>query len=326
MPTTVASRRSKCWATELGHDAKGIIDTDLSSHIDHFKLFLSGDTKKSGLFWGLQPVTVAGLAGKLLFHEVLLRGRGTSHHAAPIAIFIKNAPVTYKQRRRLLQMTLEMLSHFDGEEQKKFSVNLSESFLDEGTLAMLEALRKIVIVEFNDWPSIDCLQRLHAKEIDVFLDDVKPEKWEALDSVAHLIKGIKIDYPTSLIVTENDKPQLSRDTPNTGMKRHLDSVDFQDKRALQHQFRALLKKSCFGSSFIMVLECSLPDDVLLREEFRVGFLLAVQGQEAHAEVKRVITEHFNFFEDRTSHERGVPLHHRISCEALTEKQLLFLKI
>ena len=75
----------------------------------------------------------------------------------------------------------------------------------------------------------------------------------------------------------------------------------------------------------MVLECSLPDDVLLHPEMRVGFLLAVQGQEAHAEVKRVITEHFNFFEDRTSHERGVPLHHRISCEALTEKQLLFLK-
>ena len=96
MQTTVASRRSKCWATQLGHDAEGIIDADLSSHVEHFKLFLSGDIKKSGLFWGLQPVTVAGPAGKLLFHEILLRGRGMSN------------------RRRLLQMTLEMISHFGG--------------------------------------------------------------------------------------------------------------------------------------------------------------------------------------------------------------------
>ena len=165
MQTTVASRRSKCWATELGHDAKGIIDADLSSHIDHFKLFLSGDTKKSGLFWGLQPVTVAGPAGKLLFHEVLLRGRGMSHHAAPVGIFLKNANVKNKHRRRLLQMTLEMISHFDGEEQKAFSVNLNESFLDEGTLAMLAALRKVVIVEFTDWPSMNCLQRMHDKKM-----------------------------------------------------------------------------------------------------------------------------------------------------------------
>ena len=152
------------------------------------------------------------------------------------------------------------------------------------------------------------------KKIDVLLDDVRPEKWKAVESVAHLIKGMKIDYRTSLIVTKNDNPQLSRDTPNRGMKKHLDSVGFKDKEVLQHQFRALLRKSCFGSSFIMVLECSVPDTVLLHPELRVGFLLAVQGQVGHAEVKRVITEHFNFFEDRTSHERGVPLHHRINCE------------
>ena len=92
-------------------------------------------------------MTVASPAGKLLFHEILFRGRGMSN------------------RKRLLQMTLEMIFHFDGEEPKAFSVNLNESFLDEGTLAMLEALRKVVIVEFTDWPSMDCLQRMNDKKM-----------------------------------------------------------------------------------------------------------------------------------------------------------------
>lgn len=310
-------RGISCAVCGLGAGSAGIIDADPVSHVASFRKFLSGDAEGSGLFWGLHPVIKYDDEDSSLFEEILLRGRGANLHSAPYGVFLKKSGVKASEYKRLIYITLEMVRLLPGYLNRRVSINVEEKLLDFHLLAALWVERAEVFIEFTDFPSQSCLEMMADKDFMVLLDDVSPDDWWRIPDIAHLIRGIKIDYFTSLILTGNNSPMLARDMPNTGMATKLLTVPGSKRKELLVELMHLVNSPSLEPSFLVVLECSVANrDISVISPCDLGECVdwGLQGQDAHAEVRKVVLPAVQIFRDDSAAERHVPLQHRISID------------
>jgi len=306
-------------------DAEGIIDMNGENHHHHFMSLLYGEPDKESKLWiGLHPIVIAEepaiggekpAAQQPFCNESLLRGLGYKGHSFCVGV-LKHW--TAAQRKDFiyfqLQVRKEECNIRSPAIAPKFSVNCTTTLADDDVKNEIASCQD-VILEITDFPShiSDFLHKTQKDQpgLEVWLDDVPPEKWPelpALMSKHQNMKGIKIDVKTSMLLLQRSSPMLAQGVPNDHLEKIFHNTPQSDINELRGAFKALVQDMVrLRRSWLVVeLDCTLADFEWTGCREALRGILGIQGLHNHAMVHRLHCDYSKHAIDKSPAEKHVP--------------------
>jgi hypothetical protein len=283
---------------EIGVEAAGLINTDPAVHYAKFQNFIRGEEPGDGLFLALHPVHIMADPEVIHTHEMLLRGVGSSTHAAPYGVFDN---WTIMDEHQFIRMEMKVAHEAQQLVSSKISLNCSPSALSDPFTSELNANMGRLVLEITGWDDTMKAKLAAMPDVEVWLDDVPPDDWKHIPSILSDCKNvtcIKIGYMDSCIVMGKITPTKIEGEPNHGMAKTLQGIGGERKASIQKQFGILINYLAKRSSVQVVMEvsCDIHDFLdlgYLKPEDRTDFIMC-QGLKHHAMVRRIACDYKSY--------------------------------
>ena len=288
---------------EIGVEAAGLINTDPAVHYAKFQNFIRGEEPGDDLWIGIMPIHIMANPEVIHSHEMLLRGIGSSTHAAPYGVFKKGGGWTIIEEQTFIRMEMKVAN--DAQQllgsHDPITMNCSPRVLSHEFISVLNANMGGLVLEITQWDDTRKAKLAAMPDVEVWLDDVPPDLWEQLPEILSDSKNvtcIKIGYMDSRIVMGISTPTKIEGEPNHGMAKTLNGIAEERKASIQKQFGILIAYLAKRSSVRIVMEvaCDLQDFLdlgYLKSEDRTDFIMC-QGMKHHAMVRRIACDYKSY--------------------------------
>ena len=293
---------------EIGVEAAELINTDPAVHYAKFQNFIRGEEPGVDLFLGLQPVHIMANPEVIHSYEMLLRGIGSSTHAAPYGVFMN---WTIMEEQTFIRMEMKVAHEAQQLVGPKISMNCSPLALSHPFTSELNANMGRLVLEITGWDDTMKAKLAAMPDVEVWLDDVPPDDWKHIPSIlsdSRNVTCIKIGYMDSCIVMGKITPTKIEGEPNHGMAKTLQGIGAERKASIQEQFGTLInylaKRS--GVHIVMEVSCDLHDFIdlgYLKPEDRTDFIMC-QGMKHHAMLRRIACDYKSYRQSQVGGSDG----------------------
>ena len=301
----------------MGDQAKGIIDTDLENHHKKFRNFVYDLHEENDMFLGAHTMSLVVDKSDVFARELLLRGVGRQHHSFPVGLLGR---WTCAERKDLIYLELRVANclydHHSLSARSTF--NCASCLMTSLVISELATAKERIYVELEDFPDCALLSKLKHADLEVLLDDVPPEQWHQIPELLERfdnIKGVKIDFVTSLTVLQKSEPMLAPGISNDVLKIKLRTVPQSRTDQLREDFKLLAEEVVKHRKCKLVIECDCDltdfEWTGCAEDLARLKLLYVQGKDDHAVVQRIFCDYRKLSIDSSAVEKHVPQRHRL---------------
>ena len=308
---------AKPYIGAMGDQAKGIIDPDLENHHKKFRNFVYDLHEENDMFLGAHTMSLIVDKSDVFACELLLRGVGKQHHSFPVGLLDRWIRA---ERKDLIYLELRVANciHDHHLLSARPTFNCASCLMTSLVISELATAKDCIYVELEDFPENALLSKLEHADLEVLLDDVPPEQWPQIPELLERfdnIKGVKIDFVTSLTVLQKSEPMLAPGISNDFLKTRLRTVPQLRIDQLRKDFKLLAEEVVKHKKCVLVMECDCEladfEWTGCAEELAGLKLLYVQGKDDHAVVQRIFCDYRKLSIDSSAVEKHVPQRHRL---------------